>query len=277
MQERVKAGGLSSQITEADAKKGGMKVFRAPKHVLKPGGKTLITFVEGDGDASSNMRVPAKQGSHAASPSPIKKRASNITSASRSNLAGGLKPKSTAGAADVPVTSQLDGDLSEDPIAQSLACRIKLGGIEAKATDADVKKNSYPVFKAAKHPALKGSALVDIGAPPKAASESVAASPAKGIAKAKGLKPPTKVMGTKAAGSALALKKVPSEAVGPAVSADEDPIGASLKARLDAGGLSTQIRDADAKKKKIFVPVALNLKATGKDALITLDIPATDN
>ena len=117
-----------------------------------------------------------------------------------------------------------------------------MGGIEAKATDADVKKNSYPVFKAAKHPALKGSALVDIGAPPKAAAESVAASPAKvGVAKAKGLKPPTKVTGTgaKAASSSLAVKKVPSEATGPAVSADEDPIGASLKARLDAGGLST--------------------------------------
>ena len=239
MQERVKAGGLSSQITEAVAKKSGIKVFRAPKHVLKAG-NALITFVEGNDDSSSNLRAPAKQASHAASPSPIKKRASNVTSAPRSGLAGGLKPTRTAGAADVPVTSQLDGDLSEDPIAQSLACRIKLGGIEAKATDADVKKNSYPVFKAAKHPALKGSALVDIGAPPKAAAESVAASPAKvGVAKAKGLKPPTKVTGSKAASSSLAVKKVPSEATGPAVSADEDPIGASLKARLDAGGLST--------------------------------------
>ena len=116
-----------------------------------------------------------------------------------------------------------------------------MGGIEAKATDADVKKNSYPVFKAAKHPAPKGSALVDIGAPPKAAAESVAASPAKVGLKAKGLKPPTKVTGTgaKATSSSLAVKKVPSEATGPAVSADEDPIGASLKARLDAGGLST--------------------------------------
>ena len=64
MQERIKAGGLSSQITEAVAKKDKIKIFRAPKHVLKAGGNALITFVEGDGAGdSNNLRVPAKQAS----------------------------------------------------------------------------------------------------------------------------------------------------------------------------------------------------------------------
>ena len=36
----------------------------------------------------------------------------------------------------------------------------------AFTTDADAKKNSYPVFKAGKHPALRGIALLDITATP---------------------------------------------------------------------------------------------------------------
>ena len=61
--------------------------------------------------------------------------------------------------------------------------------------------------------------------------------------------------------------------LGPAVSNDEDPIAASLRARVDAGGLSTQIREADCKKQKIFVPGALNLKVKNA-ALVSWDMPA---
>lgn len=74
------------------------------------------------------------------------------------------------------------------------------------------------------------------------------------------MKPPTKVGGaSKAAGSAK--KGAGAEVdLGPAVSTDEDPIGAALQARNAAGGLSSQIKEADAKKQKLFIPAPLNLK-----------------
>ena len=74
--------------------------------------------------------------------------------------------------------------------------------------------------------------MLDIAAPAKASA--VAESPSKIPSKSKGLKPPTKIVP-----KAMGLKKAASEQVdaGPAVSADEDPIGASLKARVAAGGL----------------------------------------
>lgn len=210
------------------------------------------------------------------SPSPMKRRVQPATSSGATRQTGLIKPKATQSASETPATSQLDGDLSEDPIAQSLVCRIKLGGISSNTTEAEAKKNSYPVFKAAKHPALKGNALVDIGAPPKQATEP-APSPLKAPAPAKavkGLKPPTKITPKPAAAS---IKKQASEvSAAVAISADEDPIGAALKARQDAGGLNSQIRDVDAKKQKIFVPAPLKLKAAGKDALIAWDLPAQE-
>ena len=111
---------------------------------------------------------------------------------------------------------------------------MKLGGLGANATDADAKKNSYPVFKSDKHPVLKGTALLDIGAPAKA--DAAPASPSK-LGKAKGLKAPTKLRSS----TTSSLKRVGAEQVdvsGPAVSHDDDPIGASLKARVAAGGLN---------------------------------------
>ena len=49
-----------------------------------------------------------------------------------------------------------------------MAIRIKLGGVNNNATEADAKKNNYAVFKAAKHPAVKSAALVDLALPAKA-------------------------------------------------------------------------------------------------------------
>lgn len=40
--------------------------------------------------------------------------------------------------------SELDGDLSEDPIGMSLRIRVDLGGFGSNATEADAKKNGYP-------------------------------------------------------------------------------------------------------------------------------------
>ena len=57
-----------------------------------------------------------------------------------------------------------------------MAVRIKLGGLNNNATDADAKRHNYPLFKAAKHPALKGQALLDISLP---AKDVPAASPSK--------------------------------------------------------------------------------------------------
>ena len=126
----------------------------------------MVSFVEGESAGESSSRAATKQSSKMYSPRPIKTRASGVTVVTRQSGLG-LKVKAT-GAADVPATSQLDGDLSEDPIAQSLSCRVRLGGFGTNATEADAKKNSYPVFKAEKLPALKGTALLDIGAPAKA-------------------------------------------------------------------------------------------------------------
>lgn len=53
-------------------------------------------------------------------------------------------------------SSQLDGDLSNDPIAQTMAIRIDLGGVNSKATEVEAKKKRYPLSKLVKHPAVKG-------------------------------------------------------------------------------------------------------------------------
>ena len=56
---------------------------------------------------------------------------------------------------------------------------------------------------------------------------------------AKGLKPPTKI-GAKTSVSAKKTNGIEwVDASGPAVSHDDDPIGASLKARFAAGGLGS--------------------------------------
>ena len=200
----------------------------------------MVNLVDDPALLNSLDLLSTKVASNNLSPSPMKKR-----TAVRQPSGLTMKPKSMTAAADTPFTSQLDGDLSEDPIAQSVVCRVQLGGLNANTTDADAKKNSYPVFKAGKHPALKGTALLDIAAPPKA--DAVAASPSLRPAKARGLKPPTKIKGPTATG----LKKVGGEQVdasGPAVSPDDDPIGAALKSRIASGGLNNQIKEADAKK-----------------------------
>ena len=247
-------------IKEVDAKKQKINIVRAPKHVIKPG-NNLITLVEGGREA------PAGRSAAPSSPSPVKKRPVGSAAASVRSSGLGIKVKPTGGAkGDTPASSQLDGDLSNDPIAQSLSVRIKLGGLSNNCTEVDAKKNQYPIFRSVKHPAIKGGALQDIGAPPKAAAEAPEASPVKRGLKppSKGLKPPTKVAGS-ASKSAASLRKSVKDGVdlGPAVSPDEDPIAASLRARVAAGGHNSQIREADAKKQKIFIPRALNLKSAG--------------
>ena len=126
-----------------------------------------------------------------------------------------------------------------------MSCRVKIGGLETKATEADAKKNNYPVFKTAKHPALKATALLDIAAPAKAdtnGSPTKAGRPATAKPSGlKGLKPPTRVGAKTDLGKSSAGLKRPTTAAASTeapVNTEEDPIGSALQARNAAGGLS---------------------------------------
>ena len=182
IQERLKAGGVSSTVKEADAKKQGMPMNKFPKHAMKS--TALVTLVQDGANSGAagkdKVAKPAGVKSAAAKGvSPVKR------PGAAASKPGGLaiKPKATgaAGSGAQEAACQLDGDLSNDPIAQTMAVRVQLGGVNNNATDADAKRHNYPIFKAAKHPALKGAALLDIALPakeaPKASAE--ASSPSK--------------------------------------------------------------------------------------------------
>lgn len=223
IQDRVKAGGLTATVKEADAKKQGLQIPKVAAHKVKAS-NALQDFVDPTG-ASPDPKS-AKSGIGAGSGSPNKR---NIQSAagvrqSKDQGFGGIKPRP---AGQVPAECQLDGDLSEDPIAQSVSSRLAAGGLGDTITAADAKKKNYPVFAAPKH-VVKGTApTIDLGAPP------VAASPQKGLktptpstgAKAGGLKPPTKVgAGVKPSPGKQGTESKKQEA---AIPASEDPIGAA--------------------------------------------------
>ena len=74
----------------------------------------------------------------------------------------GLKPKPAGGSNQAPSECQLDGDLSEDPIAQSLSVRVQAGGLGNNVTAADAKKNGYPIFAAPKHTVKGNVSTVDL-------------------------------------------------------------------------------------------------------------------
>lgn len=125
-----------------------------------------------------------------------------------------------------------------------MACRVKLGGIGNNTTEADVKKNNYPVFKAAKLPSVKTAALQDISIPAKAGEGD--SSPKKQLNRSsvsfKGIKPPSSAQKVVSKTGIAADKKKsitnPAD-LKDAVSHEEDPIAASLRARIAAGGLSS--------------------------------------
>ena len=99
IQERLKAGGVSSTVKEADAKKQGMPMNKFPKHVMKPGG-ALVTLVQdgASGAAAGKDKLVKPVGVKFAAAlkgvSPAKKPGSVATKT------GGLalKPKATAAA-----------------------------------------------------------------------------------------------------------------------------------------------------------------------------------
>jgi hypothetical protein len=184
---------------------------------------------------------------------------------------GGEKP---------PASSELDGDLSEDPIAASLVMRINTaGGINNNITDADAKKKGIKVNPPLKLTVAKGPALLDIALPAPAAAAKAEPSPNKKPSTGskpsglRGLRHPTGKT------PASTSKKADDSGVdlGPAVSSSEDPIGASLQARVAAGSLNSNLTAADATKKKVAYPQPLKLKIVGKETLTTFDIPKSDN
>jgi len=285
MQQRLKAGGLASVVKEVDAKKQGMPMSSAPKHVVKPGSNALLSLVVDNAAAAASQKgAESAKAIVSGLKSPVKKSVS-LQTAAKAVSALAPKPKPTGGANGGEASCQLDGDLSSDPIAQTMAIRIKLGGVNNNATEADAKKNNYVVFKAAKHPAVKSAALVDLALPPKAPE--APASPKKVDKKASfASKPPAAVKPSTAlpkVNSKLAApenkKKVPASSeidMKDLATHEEDPIAASLRARGASGGLSAVMKEAEAKKASVFVPAALGLKVGGKDALISFDLPAPE-
>ena len=73
-----------------------------------------------------------------------------------------------------------------------------------------------------------------------------------------GLKPPT------ATTKMPSEKKLVADKNEPAISASEDPIGAAIQIRNGLGGLSNNMQEVEAKKKKVYVPAPLKLRAPPK-------------
>ena len=77
MQDRLKAGGLTSTIKDVDAKKQGVQIPKLAKLVLKPGQAALTNFVEENNGGSIKIPSSGKKTTTikaAKSPSPAKRR-----------------------------------------------------------------------------------------------------------------------------------------------------------------------------------------------------------
>ena len=114
----MKGGGLSSVIKEADAKKQGIVVIKPPAHKTKATATTQ-DFVDPSSAKKETSAVRSNKGSGIPAKSPMKR---PTTGAKPTGV--GLKPKPSGASNQAPSECQLDGDLSEDPIAQSLSVRV---------------------------------------------------------------------------------------------------------------------------------------------------------
>ena len=173
---------------------------------------------------------------------------------SNASKISGLKPPSHVSASSS--SAHAKSDPQDDPIAQSLEGREKLGGIGSYAkNEAEAKKHGIPIYKL---PLLrdKGATLIDFVAPPKSASVGPAA-------KSSGLKRPT------ARTSALPKVSAISSHSSFISNADEsndcdDPIAISMQIRIKAGAQDTVLKELDIKKLKVdpYRPKKLGHKAT---------------
>ena len=75
----------------------------------------------------------------------------------------GLKKPTAVGAIATPAKEEATVSPKDgDPIGQSLEARDqKLGGLANQVTDAEAKKKGISVYRAAKHPTLKGGVEID--------------------------------------------------------------------------------------------------------------------
>ena len=150
---REKAGGLGNQMTEADAKKKNVPVYRAIKHSTMVKGGVQVDFTE---SASNKENTPSNRSA---------KTAASSTRSTPARPATGIKRPTTAasqsmGAADMAIARE---DLSgvDDPIAQSVQDRVKAGGLTATVKEADAKKQGLQIPKAAAHKVKASNALQD--------------------------------------------------------------------------------------------------------------------
>lgn len=165
---------------------------------------------------------------------------------SQEGLAG-LKAAETASA---PVTD-------DDPIGLTMENRMTLGGLNSQITDMEAQKKKMKVFRAPKI-ATKGGIFVDF-----VGGESKAAAPRPGTAAAskqqKSLNISRNANKLGSSMKQIQSKKAGAAKVGDDTSVDlnenlqdvDDPIAVTMQERIKAGGLSTQIKEIDAKKKKI--------------------------
>ena len=158
----------------------------------------------------------------------------------------------------------------EDPIEYSLQIREAQGGLNSQVTEAIANSKKLKIFRAAKHPATRGPASLDFtGGDSSAAS---AASQSK-LARPTAVGSQSKLTAAKRTSnvaklSAGSTRSVTSKAAAAASDAGQetditlnedlkdanDPIALSLQDRLKAGGLTTVIKEMDAKKSGIKLP-----------------------
>lgn len=76
----------------------------------------------------------------------------------------GLKKPTAVGTIAAPAKEEVTESPKEgDPIGDSLEARDKkLGGLANQVTDVEAKKKSISVYRAAKHPTMKGGVEVDL-------------------------------------------------------------------------------------------------------------------
>ena len=126
-------------------------------------------------------------------------------------------------------------------------------------TAADAKKNGYPIFAAPKHTVKGNVSTVDLaGNTASVSPKKQLKQPSSATGVKSGLRPPT------ATSKAPSEKKLVPDKNEPAISASEDPIGAAIQIRNGLGGLSNNMQEAEAKKKKVYIPTPLKLKAPPK-------------
>lgn len=96
IQDRLKSGGLTNTIKEADAAKQGIKILKVPAHKVKASTNTPLQDFVG-GTASSGLRPPTAKATGAkGGVSPAKSSRPSTASAS-AKLSGGIKPQKASG------------------------------------------------------------------------------------------------------------------------------------------------------------------------------------